>query len=55
MWNLFEKIINALRPCQESSQSWDQSQPCDQTTPEQEQPEHETVGAAQQDQWENPE
>lgn len=60
VWNLFEKIINALKPSNESEQTPDVSQPWPENNTEQNEDSHEpsgevqqqeTAGANQQNEW----
>jgi hypothetical protein len=65
MWNLFERIINAIKPCEQSQQPSEEShqpcdqsqQPCDQSeswnedSPEQVESPQETADVTQQNEW----
>lgn len=55
MWNLFEKIINAIKPPQKPQQPPDQSPSWSESFPEQSENPQEPVTAAQQNQWQDPE
>jgi len=62
MWNLFERIINAIRPSgrsqqtsEESQQPYNQSQPWNEENPEQEQSPQEPASVSQQDPWQDSE
>ncbi len=55
MWNLFERIINAIKPCEKSQQPSDQSQSWDEANPEQPQSPQETADTTQQNQWQHSE
>jgi hypothetical protein len=55
MWNLFERIINAIKPREESQQPCDQSQPWNEENPEQEQCPQEPAAVSEQDPWQNSE
>jgi len=58
MWNLFERIINAIKPCEQSQQPCEKSpQPCDQSqswnedSPEQVENPQETADITPQNEW----
>jgi len=65
MWNLFERIINAIKPCEQAQQPSEEShQPCDQSqqpcdkldswnkdSPEQVENPQEPADVTQQNEW----
>ena len=58
MWNLFERIINAIKPCEQAQQPSEEShQPCDQLeswnedSPEQVESPQEPADVRQQNEW----
>ena len=55
MWNLFERIINAIKPCEKSQQPSDESQSWDEPNPEQPESPQETADIAQQNEWQRSE
>ena len=55
MWNLFEKIINAIRPTEKPQQPSDESQSWTESTTEQSENPQEPVSVAQQNQWQDSE
>jgi hypothetical protein len=56
MWNLFERIINAIRPSGQSQQTSKESQqPWNEENPEQQQSPQEPASVSQQDPWQDSE
>jgi hypothetical protein len=51
MWNLFERIINAIKPCEQSQQPCDQLESWNEDSPEQVENPQEPADVTQQNEW----